>query len=302
MKSPSLNTSLASRNRLRWILSVFFVALLLPLLILLFRFHKQLRNESQLQLRAIAEDLADRIDDRLYEMLTAEEQRPATDYEFRPLGSSSDGKLIPASALSQYPPRSAIPALIGYFELDDGGKLYSPLLPKISLKSTLIDGYKSRVSEKRKVLNVLLAAAKQLPKRRRSELSIARGIPSSSKKSEERVYGGIENPISRSSGSLLTQNDKPARSDGVASESSLFSILSQRNNSRRTQTQQAISDDALNKMQVKIGKSVSQLQSKGSLYDLKLSNAVKAKKASRGFQTGVWTELRGAGAGRRSSS
>ncbi|MGY6217168.1 ATP-binding protein [Methylolobus aquaticus] len=118
-----------NRARLRWALGSFFLALALPTGILLRQTYKELQWESFHQHRVLAEELGARIDSRLRQLIVSEEARPKSDYGFLALGGDPSANFVVRSPLSGYPVRSAIPGVIGYFQIDDRGMLTTPLLP-----------------------------------------------------------------------------------------------------------------------------------------------------------------------------
>lgn len=122
-----------AKRRLRWFLLLFFVGMALPVSLLLDKVYAQLENEAYFKLRNQAESLAQRIDQRLQEIVTAEQDRPIAEYSFfnvleNPLLQSSAVKFSP---LSEIPPRSAVPGLTGYFQINPDGTLTTPALPEL---------------------------------------------------------------------------------------------------------------------------------------------------------------------------
>ena len=98
-----LRTSLTGldRKRLRLWLSVFFLALAVPTGILVYQAYSQLKWEAFHQYRVLAEELAERIDTRIIQLINAEEARSFADYAF--LNVAGD----PAASFLQRPPLSA---------------------------------------------------------------------------------------------------------------------------------------------------------------------------------------------------
>ena len=118
------------RSRLRRWLTLFFLALAIPTLILIQRAYSQLKWEAFHQHRSLAEELTTRIDDRLSRLIEVEEARPFTDYAFLNVAGDPSAGFLQRSPLSNYPPVSALPGLIGYFQIDAEGRFSSPLLPE----------------------------------------------------------------------------------------------------------------------------------------------------------------------------
>ena len=114
--------------RLRWLLSLFFLAFTVPTAILIYRSYDQLKWEVFHQHRVMAEELADRIDARAIELIVAEEARSFADYSFLVVADPSTD-FVQHSPLSTYPVASEVPGLMGYFQVDAAGTFSSPLVP-----------------------------------------------------------------------------------------------------------------------------------------------------------------------------
>jgi signal transduction histidine kinase len=127
MRRPSL-TGL-DRNRLRWWLTLFFLALTIPTGILINQGYHQLKWETFHRLQIMAEELAARIDQRFTRLFDDEEARAYTDYAFLVVSGDPGANFLQRSPLSGYPVASLIPGLIGYFQVDAQGRFSTPLLP-----------------------------------------------------------------------------------------------------------------------------------------------------------------------------
>jgi len=114
---------------LRWWLLGFFIAVAVPAGVLVWHAYGQLKWESLHQYRIQAEELAQRIDRRLAELMATENARPFTDYSFLTVGGDAGVNFLRPSVLSGFPVRSDLPGLIGHFQVDADGILSSPLLP-----------------------------------------------------------------------------------------------------------------------------------------------------------------------------
>lgn len=122
-----------AKKRLRFWLLLFFFALSLPVYVLLDKVYSQLENETWYRQRNQAEALVQRIERQLLDKLQAEQQRPIAEYSFfnvleNPLLQSSTVNFSP---LAQLPPKSEIPGLLGYFQIDPDGSFHIPALPKL---------------------------------------------------------------------------------------------------------------------------------------------------------------------------
>ncbi len=116
-------------KRLRLWLAAFLVALSVPTGMLVYHAHTQLKWEAFQQHRVMAEELAARIDQRLAELVRAEEARAFTDYAFLVVAGNPPAGFVQRSTLSAFPVQSAIPGLIGYFQVDNDGTFSTPVLP-----------------------------------------------------------------------------------------------------------------------------------------------------------------------------
>lgn len=119
-----------NRARLRRWLIVFFLALAIPAGVLIAQAYSQLKWEAYHQHQVLAEELAARIDKSLADLIQAEELRSFSDYSFLVVAGDPAANFVQRSPLSAYPPSSAIPGLLGYFQVDTQGLFSSPLLPQ----------------------------------------------------------------------------------------------------------------------------------------------------------------------------
>jgi signal transduction histidine kinase len=130
----------SSRDRLRWLLGLFFIALALPSAVLTWQAYSRLQWESFYQYQLLAEGLLGRIDRHLREMIATEEARAFTDYRFLEVEDASVTNSLQRSPLSGFPAASAIPGLLGYFQVDADGRFSTPLLPDDPERSALAYG------------------------------------------------------------------------------------------------------------------------------------------------------------------
>ena len=119
-----------TRRRLALWLAVFFIALAIPTAILINQAYHQLKYESFHQYRLLAEDLSKQIDRRLQAIIATESARSFTDYSFLNIAGDAKVNFVQRSPLSAFPVQSALPGIIGYFQIDAQGHFSSPLLPQ----------------------------------------------------------------------------------------------------------------------------------------------------------------------------
>ena len=116
-------------RRVRWALGVFFLALAIPAVILIVQAYSQLKWEAFRQDQLLAEELASRIDSDLIARIDTEEARSFADYTFLVIEGDPTSNFVQRSPLSAYPVKSALPGVLGYFQVDAKGELSTPLLP-----------------------------------------------------------------------------------------------------------------------------------------------------------------------------
>lgn len=119
----------AEKRRLRFVLCVFFVALVVPTAVLVYHAFGRLTTEAFYQHRALAEELANRIDARVRQWIATEEARSLTDYRFLVVEGEAQANFLQRSALSNFPVEASIPGLVSYFQIDADGTFTTPLLP-----------------------------------------------------------------------------------------------------------------------------------------------------------------------------
>lgn len=121
-------------RRLRLWLALFFCALALPAGLLTLKAYDQLKWEALRQSQLAAEELVAGIDGRLGALIRAADARSFTDFAFLTLAGDPSAGFVARSPLSAFPPSDEpavpIPGLIGWFQVDDRGRLSTPLLPR----------------------------------------------------------------------------------------------------------------------------------------------------------------------------
>jgi signal transduction histidine kinase len=126
-----------SRKQLRNWLILFFLALAIPAAILSIQAYSQLKWESFHLHRIQAEELSDRINRALTQLIETEESRSFTDYAFLKVSGKPSAGFIQRSPLSAFPVDSTIPGLVGYFQIDTDGFFSTPLVPEPGSQSGL---------------------------------------------------------------------------------------------------------------------------------------------------------------------
>ena len=117
------------RRKLRLGLSLFFITLIVPTGLLIYKAYTQLKWEAFYQHRLLAEELTGRIDKRLFDLIVSEEKRSFSDYSFLLLSGDASANYLQRSPLATFPVATGFPGLIGYFQVDTNGLFSTPLLP-----------------------------------------------------------------------------------------------------------------------------------------------------------------------------
>jgi signal transduction histidine kinase len=122
-----------ARRRLRRLVLGSLLCLAMPLALLLSRVYTQLEREVVYQYRVAAEEAVYRLNQRLADMLQAEENRAFDEYSFLKVTTNPllQGTAVTTSPLSELPPKSAVPGVIGYFQINPDGSVQSPVLPEL---------------------------------------------------------------------------------------------------------------------------------------------------------------------------
>ncbi len=124
-----------TQRRLLLLLVLFFVALALPTSVLVYQAYGQLKWEAFYQHQRLARELTLRIDGDFRDLIEREESRPISDYEFLNVSGSEGSAFLQPSPLSQFPPQSELPGLLGYFQVDSAGQLRTPIVPDADASS-----------------------------------------------------------------------------------------------------------------------------------------------------------------------
>jgi signal transduction histidine kinase len=149
--------------------AAFFLALAVPAAVLVAQAYGQLKWEAFRNVQVAAEELAARVDTQLKAATAAEEARTFGDYSFLVVTGDADANFVQRSPLSAFPIASAVPGILGYFQVDAGGRLTTPLLPAADVSPSSYGigadeqaARAARVAELRRILaqNRLLRAAR----------------------------------------------------------------------------------------------------------------------------------------------
>jgi len=157
---------------LRVLLAAFFLALAIPAAVLIAQAYGQLKWEAFRSTQVATEELATRIDATLRAAMAQEEARSYGDYSFLVVEGSAAANFVQRSPLSAFPVTSAVPGVLGYFQVDAAGRLTTPLLPDAGVAAASYGiaadeeaARAARVAELRDVLaqNRLVRGAREEP-------------------------------------------------------------------------------------------------------------------------------------------
>jgi signal transduction histidine kinase len=172
--------------RLRLFLGLLLVAVSVPTAVLIVHTQRQIKWEAYYQYRSLADELGQRIDGQLQRLISAEEARGYADYRFLVLGGDpARSSYVQRSPLAEFPVRSDIPGLLGYFQVDTEGTFSTPLFPDASTDSTqwgLSEAEVAQRSALRDQLLDVLSRNRLVQQRRgkeRAPAAIAKSAPAS---------------------------------------------------------------------------------------------------------------------------
>jgi signal transduction histidine kinase len=146
-----------NKKRLRNLLALFFVALAAPTVVLIWQAYGQLKFEALHQHRGIAEELTQRIDSQLNEMIRVADSRSFADYSFLVVSGDPNAKFVQRSPLSAYPVAASLPSVLGHFQVDSEGAFSTPLLPAAGTKVADLGISDSEFAERQKLARELQA-------------------------------------------------------------------------------------------------------------------------------------------------
>ncbi|PIE43853.1 MAG: histidine kinase [Gammaproteobacteria bacterium] len=117
-----------SITRLRWVVSAFVIALMVPAVVLVWHAYSQLKWETYVQYSRLAEELINSVQRHLIDFVESEEKRSFGDFQFLVVSGDPAANYRETSPLAQFP-LATTHGCLGYFQVDAGGNFSSPLLP-----------------------------------------------------------------------------------------------------------------------------------------------------------------------------
>lgn len=157
---------------LKLALVAFFLALAVPSVVLIAQAMSQLKWSAFRSAQLAAEEVAARIDATLRVAVDAEDARSFGDYSFLVVEGDAAANFVQRSPLAAFPVASAVPGVLGYFQVDPAGRLTTPLLPNSGVSAATYGigaeeeaARTTRFSEVREVLarNRLVRGAREEP-------------------------------------------------------------------------------------------------------------------------------------------
>ncbi len=126
---PGIRAIRLGKRRLAAMLAAFFLLLAIPFGLLVSHAFGQLKWEAFHQHQVLARELSQRIGSRLEAWIAEEEGRSFADYRFLVVSGDPAAKFLQRSPLAEFPVKSRVPGLVGYFQIGPDGGFSTPLLP-----------------------------------------------------------------------------------------------------------------------------------------------------------------------------
>jgi signal transduction histidine kinase len=123
-------------RRFRILFLVIAVVVVVPVGLLVHRAVQSVELERSTRHQAVAERIFDEMERALSELLAREEERPFGEYSYEYIPQGQDGGARLRSPLAEPPTQKFI---VGYFQLDPGGGLQTPLQPPAAARLTLAE-------------------------------------------------------------------------------------------------------------------------------------------------------------------
>jgi len=118
-----------TKARLRKLIVGCFVLIALPIAFVIYRAYTELDHATLYRYRVSSEEVLAQLNQRLFELLKPEEDRPFDDYHFFKVADGQRG-VFEVSPLSSLSATDKVPGLVGYFQIGPDGALSSPIVPE----------------------------------------------------------------------------------------------------------------------------------------------------------------------------
>jgi hypothetical protein len=185
---------------LKIVLAVFFLALAIPAGVLIAQAYDQLKWQAFRSSQVGAEELAARIDAALRVTIGVEDERSFGAYSFLVVEGDAAANFVQRSPLSMFPINSALPGVLGWFQVDAAGNLTTPLLPApgVDAASYGITAAEQAARAERVAQLRDLLARNQLVRATREDASVAPAAPAESRERARGEREQVELDVARS--------------------------------------------------------------------------------------------------------
>jgi hypothetical protein len=212
---------------LKIVLAIFFLALAVPAGVLIAQAYGQLKWQAFRSMQVTAEELAARIDAELRATMRTEDARSFGDYSFLVVEGDVAANFVQRSPLSAFPVDSALPGVLGWFQVDAAGNLTTPLLPEsgVAAADYGITPAEQAAREERVAKLRELLAENQLVRAVRDEPAVAQEPKREREAFEEQDVGAVEGERQRLQTEVETRVSAPASSPPAPSAQANFDRL-----------------------------------------------------------------------------
>src|SRR5690554_4574275 len=143
-------------KRIRITFFLIFVAIALPVLVLLVKSYSQVKTGVLYAYQEHAFLVLQMLNQKIYDDLSVEEQRSYSEYRFIRAVPVIGGEEITLSKLAGFPIKSHYSGMIGHFQLEPDGTLKTPVLPDGVLESIAIADRENREAVRDSIQKILL--------------------------------------------------------------------------------------------------------------------------------------------------
>lgn len=143
-------------KKIRFTFILLFIAIALPVVMLLQKSYSHLQTGSKYAYKEHAYLVLQMLNQRIYDDLAIEEQRSYSEYRFIRAVPVIGGEEITLSKLAEFPIRSHYSGMIGHFQLEPDGALKTPVLPDGVLETIPIVDRDKREQVRDSIQKILL--------------------------------------------------------------------------------------------------------------------------------------------------
>lgn len=143
-------------RKIHLIFVAIFVAIAIPVIILLVHSYSQLQQNAQYAYKEHAFLVLQMLNQRISDDMAIEDQRSYSEYRFIRAVPVIGGEEITLSELANFPVRSHLKGIVGHFQLDPDGTLRTPILPDGVLEQIPMSDRYKREAVLYKIQTILL--------------------------------------------------------------------------------------------------------------------------------------------------